>query len=95
MPRLNDISTSLCCVQLPPSADNVTLLAFAAERCAAAALGGRYTTLSIDISCLPGPQQQTRRSGMHPSVDRWDRQTDGLRTVIWTLPHIRGCKQSC
>jgi len=55
MPRLNDISTSLCCVQLPPSADNVTLLAFAAERRAAAALGGRYTTLSIDISLPAGP----------------------------------------
>ena len=43
------------CVWLPASANNVTLLAFAAERRAAA-------PLSIDISCPPSQQQQTRRT---------------------------------
>ena len=51
-------------------AGNVTLLAFAAVRRAAA----------IDIPCLPGPQQQN-----HPhaaaAVNSWDRQTDGHCTV--------------
>jgi len=48
---------------------NVTLLAFAAER--------RRSPLSIDISRLPGPQQQTRRT---PRAET-DRQTDGHRIV--------------
>jgi len=32
---------------------------------------------STDISCLPGPQQQTRRSGVRRPRDGTDRQTDG------------------
>jgi len=40
----------------------VTLLAFAAERRAAAPLLLGAPTLSIDISLPPGPQQQTRRT---------------------------------
>ena len=56
-------------VQLPTSADNVTLLAFAAVRRAAAT--------SIDISCPPGPQQQTRRTLVQRSIDGTDRRTDG------------------
>jgi len=56
-------------VQLPTSADNVTLFAFAAVRRAAAT--------SIDISCPPGPQQQTRRTLVQRSIDGTDRRTDG------------------
>ena len=59
-------------VQLPTSADNVTLLAFAAVRRAAAT--------SIDISCPPGPQQQTRRTLVQRPIDGTDRRTDGVRT---------------
>ena len=54
------------CLQLPTSADNVTLVAFAAERRAAAQLllllDARRPPLSIDISCQHGAQQQTRRT---------------------------------
>jgi len=42
-------------------ADNVTLLAFAAERLL---LGDQRPPRSIDISCPSGPQQQTRRSSI-------------------------------
>jgi len=78
------------CVQLPMSAVNVTLLAFAAERRAAARaavpllLGARRLPrpappLSIDISRRHGAQQQTRRTPRLPSHD--DIQTNG-RTVV-------------
>ena len=54
------------CVKLPTSADNVALSAFAAARRAAARL--LLTTAavqqSINISWLPGPQQQTRSGGV-------------------------------
>jgi len=45
------------------SAVSMALLAFAAERRAAAPLllGARYLPLSIDISCPHGAQQLTRR----------------------------------
>jgi len=46
----------------------VTLLAFAAER-ALCCCGARRPPPSIDISCPPGPQQQTRRSGVWPPND--------------------------
>ena len=50
---------------------------------------------SIDVSCPPGPQQQTRRMLLQRSIagtdrrayGRRDRQTDGHRTVTQTLPH--------
>jgi len=58
--------------RLPTSADNVTLLTFADERRVAV----RRAPLSIDISCPPGPQQQTRHSGMQLSINGTDRQTD-------------------
>jgi len=32
---------------------------------------------SIDISCPPGTQQQTRRTPLLRSIDETDRQTDG------------------
>jgi len=60
------------CVRLPTSADNVTLLTFADERRVAV----RRAPLPIDISCPPGPQQQTRHSGMQLSINGTDRQTD-------------------
>jgi len=63
----------------------VTLLAFAAERRAAvraADSSGRPTPpLSIDISRPPGPQQQTRRSGVRRPNDETSRQTDRRFTV--------------
>jgi len=53
------IGNKQVCVQLPASAINVTLLAFAAERSAAARAAA---PLSIDISHPHGAQQQTRRT---------------------------------
>ena len=56
------------------SADNVTLLAFAAEQNTVLLRRLR----SIDIRSSPGPQQQTLRSGMQRSLVRQtDGQTDG------------------
>jgi len=49
----HSITTQVCC-ELPTSADNVTLLAFAAERRAAAPLLLSAGSEAIDISCLPG-----------------------------------------
>jgi len=72
------------CVQLPTSAVNVTLLAFAAERRAAAPLllsaGTPAMQQSIDMSCpSQGAQQQTGSRGVRWSdgTDRQDRRTDG------------------
>jgi len=65
------------CIQLPKSAENVTLLAFAADRCA-----GEFAVAAPgDISYPPGAQQQTRRSG------RQTGQTVGHRTVTQTPLH--------
>jgi len=66
---------------LRTAADNVTRLAFAAER--RVLLDARRPPLSIDIACAPGPQQQTRRtqcSGRRKGPT--DGQTDGRRTVV-------------
>jgi len=41
---------------------NMTLLAFAVLQ-------------AIDIACLQGPQQQTRRT-LHPAAGEWNRQAD-------------------
>jgi len=67
--QTNDVfKTCLCSVQLPTSAVNVTLPAFAAERrvatpllLSAGACCRRAAQQSIDISCRPGAQQQIRR----------------------------------
>jgi len=69
------------------SAVNVTLLAFAAERRAAAPLllGARRLPLSIDVSRPHGVQQQTRCTPRLRSIDGTDRQTDGRWTVSYTL----------
>jgi len=55
----------------------VALPAFAAVRRAAARLLLTAGHATIDISCPPGPQQQTRRSGVYVAAECWDRQTDG------------------
>jgi len=41
----------------------------------------------IDISCPPGPQQQTRRMLLERSIDGLDRRTDRHRIVTQILPH--------
>jgi len=84
--RFTALAVSTSCVQLPTSADNVALPAFAAERRAAAAPAMQQ---SIDIACRLDPQQQTRRSG-----DRKLGQTK-TRTGLYidTAPHsTRACK---
>jgi len=70
-------------VQLPTSADNVALPAFAAARRAAARLlltaGPPAVQQSIHVSCQPGPQQQTGITGVRwigQTYKRTDRQTD-------------------
>ena len=45
--------------------------------CAPLLLGARRPPLSIDLSCLRGAQQQTRRTLLQRSIDETDRQTDG------------------
>jgi len=53
-------------------------------------LGARRPPLSIDLSCLRGAQQQTRRTLLQRSIDETDRQTDGQRTAdrcIDPVPH--------
>jgi len=44
-------------------------------------LGARSLSLPIDISCIRGTKQQTRRTLLQRSI-QMDRQTDGHRTVI-------------
>jgi len=69
------------CVQLPTSADYVTLLALAAVLLCAmllqrlAAATDDLAWLSTDIAWLPGPQQQTINSFVQRSIDETDRQT--------------------
>ena len=65
------------CVQLPTSAVNVTLLALVTERRAAAPLLLSAVQQSINTSCPPGTQQQTRNSSVRRANDETDRQTDG------------------
>jgi len=61
------------CVQLPTSADNA--LATSNHQCHAAAAHGGCHDLSIYISCVLGPQQETRNNSM-----QWANGTD-WRTV--------------
>jgi len=74
----NGLKLRQVCVQLPTSADNVTLLADHAILLCALMLGARRPPLSIDISFPPGPQQQTRTAA---AVDRWDKRSDGHRGI--------------
>ena len=75
------------CVQLPTSAVDVTLLAFAAElrrRCHCAPAVQQSINIKTDISCSPGAQQQTRSC----RVRRENNETDGHRTVTRTLLRV-------
>jgi len=70
-------------LQLPTSAVNVTLPAFAAERRAAgcsAAAAGRAAT---DISCPQGAQQQTRRTLL--SIEETDSSIDPAPDTTTTV----------
>jgi len=53
----------------------VILLAFDTDR--RAAVRRRLQQQLIDIACMPGLQQQTRRTLLHRSIDGTDGQTDG------------------
>jgi len=66
------------CVQLPTSADNVTLLAFAAER---NVLLRRLVAAAIDRCLLLAGRTAANPPEWHAAVNRRDRQTDGHRTV--------------
>jgi len=59
-------SYPLVCAQLPPSADNVTLLAFAPERRAAAA----PATAAIDRYLLPAGPTAANPPQRHAAVER-------------------------
>jgi len=73
------------------AAGNLTLLAFAA---ATPGYWAQAVQQSTDISCLPGKQQQTRRTllpafpAIDHWVDSWDRRTD-------TVPLHRPCRILC
>jgi len=65
------------CVEPPPSALNVTLPAFAAERRRACNTApAAHPQLSIDISYLQGAQLQTRWPPLLLSIDGADRVID-------------------
>ena len=75
-------------VQLSTFADNVALPAFGRRTPPLCAVllqrlccSIMQPPLSMDISCLPGPQQQTRRSCVRRRIGQTDRQMDGHRTV--------------
>jgi len=68
-------AVGLCVQPRPRSAANMTLPTFAAER---------RSMLSIDIFCLRGAQQQSRRTPLYTAVDRWGRQTD-RRTIRYEM----------
>jgi len=74
------ITTSL--FQLPTSADNVALPAYTDARSTAARLLLSAGQQSIDISCSPDPQQQTRiAAACGEQMGQRYRQTDGRPTV--------------
>ena len=61
------------CVQVPTYANNVALPAFASR--------ASLLQQSTDISCVLRPQQQTCSTEFAVVGPRWERQTDGHRTV--------------
>jgi len=79
------------CVQLPTSADNVTLLAVAADRLAA----GCLAATAVDWYLPPARPTAANPSHAAGVVDKWDRQTyvqtdrqtDRRRIITITLPH--------
>jgi len=68
------------CVQLPTSADNVTLLAFAAAERRAA------VRRVIDRYLLPAGPTAANPPQRYAVVDRWDRQTDRRTPYRFTDP---------
>jgi len=86
--------------QLPTSADNVALPAFAAARRAAARLlltaHPPRVKQSINISCPPGQRQQTRSSSTR-LPNGTDRQTDGQTpdSCIDPAPHTMRTVPPC
>jgi len=75
-------------VQPPTSAVNVMLPAYAADR-RRMLHNTRSAPAVIDRYLLPADdQQQTRPPADIAVVDRWDRQTDRLLIVLWTMLHI-------
>ena len=76
------------CVQLPTSADKVTLLAVAADRLAA----GCLAATAVDWYLPPTAANPSHAAGV---VDKWDRQTyvqtdrqtDRRCIITMTLPH--------
>jgi len=78
------------CVQHPTSADNVTLLAFAAER---NVLLRRLVAAAIDRYLLLAGRTAANPPQRHTAVNRWDRQTEDRRTD--TEPLHRPCHILC
>jgi len=72
-------------IQLPTSAVNATLLAFAAAAPPLLLGGSRRPPLSINISCRHGAQQQTRRRGR--MMGQTNRRTPA--SFIQPAAHIR------
>jgi len=74
-PEKKSFHHELVCVQLPTSADNVALPTFGRRTsllrhgCCWAPAVQQTVQQSIDIYCLPGPQQQTRSSGVRTERD--------------------------
>ena len=86
-----NLTCNKCCNNnkrvFPTSAHNLALSAFAAARRAAARLLLSAGQQSIDISCSPGPQQQTRGSGER-QVNGTDRRTDTVYRTTRAVPII-------
>ena len=81
--EITSLSPMYKSVQLPTSADKVTLLAFAAARRTVASTVLWRAPLSIDISCPPGPQQQTCRTLLQRSIDGTYRRDGWRRTYLY------------
>jgi len=72
------------CVQPSTAAVNVTRLAFAADRRAVMRRAAEAPLLlgaGRAAICMPGPQQQTRRTLLQQSIAGTDRRAGGHRTV--------------
>ena len=80
----------------PPSALDMTLPAFTAERRRACSttLAAR-PQLSIDICCPQGAQQQTRRPPLLLLIDGTDRQTDGHKPDRYIDRAAGACVLGC
>jgi len=74
-------TTKQVCVQLPTLGVNVTLLAFAAERRAAAPLLLSADRAAIDRYILPAGHTAANLQQRNAAGKLWDRRTDGLPSV--------------